>query len=185
MAAGVTTEMIEQAKALLTEGKSINAIAKALNVDWKKADKIVREIDPGAERYERGAPPKYSQDLIDELVKKFEKYISEEDIPIVAEFAYKNGITKQLLYERPDFSTLIKICTAKKETALERGALKGELNPTMAVFSLKQMGWTDKQQVESTNHNMNTDATTLTPEERRERIRELDRRRRIGTDTSS
>jgi len=135
----------------------------------------------------RGRPPKYSEEQFTDLVAKFKEYIETNDIPIVAEFAYQNGFGKQYLYDRPEFSDLLKMAMAKKESALELGALKGTLNPTMAVFSLKQMGWTDRQQVESTNtnHNMTQDITQLSPEERRARIDELNRRRGNGTHSAS
>jgi hypothetical protein len=80
------------------------------------------------------------------LLLKFESYIAKEKIPIVAEFAAQNGLHKQWLYDQPEFSDLIKRCVTKKEGALERQALKGDANCSMAIFSLKQMGWTDKQE---------------------------------------
>lgn len=134
-----------------------------------------------------GRPPKYSDSQVTDLVAKFTAYIDEMDIPIIAEFAYQNGLYKQFFYDRPEFSDLVKIALSKKEAALEIGSLKGSLNPTMAVFSLKQMGWTDKQQIESnnTNHNTNQDITKLSPEERRARIDELNRRRGNGTHSSA
>lgn len=135
----------------------------------------------------RGRPPKHSDDQMTELVASFEKYIEETDIPIVAEFAYQNGLYKNYFYEHDEFTNLIKRATSKKEAALERGSLTGTLNPTQAIFSLKQMGWTDKQHLESinTNNNLNQDVGGLSPEERRARIDELNRRRGNGTSKSS
>jgi hypothetical protein len=92
-----------------------------------------------------GRPPKVKMEDMPELVEKFKRYIEETDIPIIAEFSYQNGFGKQYLYDRPEFSDLLKIATAKKEAALEIGTLKGVLNPAMAVFSLKQLGWRDKE----------------------------------------
>ena len=96
----------------------------------------------------RGRPQKYDDAFVAELAKKFERYIEETELPIIAEFAYQNGVTKQLLYEREEFSTLIKMAIAKKEATLERKTLTGEYNPTMAVFSLKQLGWRDKHEID-------------------------------------
>ncbi|GIQ62144.1 hypothetical protein PACILC2_07120 [Paenibacillus cisolokensis] len=81
-----------------------------------------------------GRPPKVKEEDMPELVEKFRRYIEETDIPIIAEFAYKNGFGKNYFHERQEFSNLIKMAMAKKEAALEIGALKGTLNPTMAVF---------------------------------------------------
>lgn len=95
-----------------------------------------------------GRPPKVPEADMPELVQKFADYIDSTDIPIIAEFAYKNGFGKDYIYDRAEFSELRKRCIAKKEAALEIGTLRGELNPAMAIFSLKQMGWRDKQEVE-------------------------------------
>ena len=92
----------------------------------------------------RGRKPKYSKKFLAELAKKFDEYIENTDIPIIAEFAYLNNIDRTLLYDKPEFSTLLKKAITKKKAQLEKLALKGEINPTMAVFSLKQLGWSDK-----------------------------------------
>jgi hypothetical protein len=95
-----------------------------------------------------GRPPKIPEQDMLELVQKFAQYIDETDIPIIAEFAYKNDVPRVWLYDRQEFSALLKKCIDKKEAALEIGTLKGTLNPAMAIFSLKQMGWRDKQEIE-------------------------------------
>lgn len=95
-----------------------------------------------------GRPPKVPERDMPELVERFRQYIEENDIPIISEFAYLNGFGKDYIYDRVEFSELRKIAIAKKEAALEIGTLKGTLNPAMAIFSLKQMGWRDKQEVE-------------------------------------
>jgi hypothetical protein len=134
-----------------------------------------------------GRPPKVPEADMPELVQKFADYIDGAAIPIIAEFAYKNDVPRTWLYERPEFLTLLKKCIDKKEAALEIGALKGELNPTMSIFSLKQMGWKDKQEIDSNNINHNTtqDITQLSTDERRARIDELNRRRGNGTHSPS
>lgn len=126
-----------------------------------------------------------------EIAQKLIDYINETDIPVIAEFCYKNGIRRDYLYEMgsddEELSNAIKMCIEKKEAQLELKSLRGEVNPTQAIFSLKQIGWRDRQEVESTNtnHNMNTDVTQLSPEERRKRIDELVRRRGNGTHSAS
>jgi len=95
-----------------------------------------------------GRPRTYNKKEIKELLKKFEIYIENTDIPILVEFAYKNGITRASLYDYPEFSTLKERCLLKKEAQLETLALFNVVNPTMAVFSLKQMGWSDKSKEE-------------------------------------
>ena len=90
-----------------------------------------------------GRPREYDRDKI---AKALAKYIEANEIPILAEFAYQHKITRELMYDWPELSTLIKLCVTKKESALERKALSGDCNVTMAIFSLKQLGWSDKQE---------------------------------------
>lgn len=92
-----------------------------------------------------GRPPKVPEGEMPEIVAKLERYIEETDIPIVAEFAYQNNIDRTWLYDQPQLSTLLKKLIAKKEVVLEKGALQGTLEKTMAIFSLKQLGWRDKE----------------------------------------
>ena len=101
-----------------------------------------------------GRKRKYNSKEVQELVNKLDQYINETDIPILAEFAYQNDITRQTLYDYAEFSTLIKKAIDKKEAQLEKLTLMGKVNTTMAVFSLKQLGWKDKVE-QKINLNMN------------------------------
>lgn len=78
-----------------------------------------------------------------ELLQQFLEYIEKTEIPIIAEFAYTHGILRESLYEMPELSYALKQCVTKKEHALEAKALSGSVNCTMAIFSLKQIGWKD------------------------------------------
>jgi len=99
-----------------------------------------------------GRPKKYTKEVKQDILAKFEKYIDETEIPIIAEFAYLNNIIRQKLYEFPEFCDTIKRAIDKKESTLESLALRGKINVTMAIFSLKQLGWKDKQEID---HNQN------------------------------
>ena len=113
-----------------------------------------------------GRPPKMQEHDIELLKEKFRQYIDETDIPIIVEFAYKNELDKRYLYERQEFSTLLKQCIQKKEAALEKGTLTGALNPAMAIFSLKQLGWRDKQELEHSGETTsNVSLSLLTTQE--------------------
>jgi hypothetical protein len=94
----------------------------------------------------RGQPRKYNKDQVKKLVNDFEKYINETDIPIIAEFAYMNDIHREIIYDYSEFSTLRKKAINKKEAQLEKLGLLNVLNPALAIFSLKQLGWRDKQE---------------------------------------
>lgn len=80
----------------------------------------------------------------EELNNELLQYVESTEIPIVAEFAYTRGVSKQRLYEWPEIADALKACIAKKEAVLESMALAGKVNCTMAIFSLKQLGWKDK-----------------------------------------
>lgn len=97
-----------------------------------------------------GRPTKMSVKAFKELAAKFEAYIDENQVPIISEFAYQNHILKQQLYDWPEFANLLKRCKEKKEAQLEKAALANKVNVSMAIFSLKQLGWTDKQDINMT-----------------------------------
>ena len=96
-----------------------------------------------------GRPNKYSKKFLKELKEQFGEYIDKTDIPIIAEFAYKNDLYKQFFYDHIEFSDLIKKCVSKKEAQLEKLGLLKQVDTGMAVFSLKQLGWRDKQDIEN------------------------------------
>lgn len=95
-----------------------------------------------------GRPKKYTDEEVQEIVHLFEEYIDNTLIPIIAEFAYQNNIERHSLYDYEEFSTLIKRAIDKKEAQLEKLGLSNEVNQTMAIFSLKQLGWRDRHEVE-------------------------------------
>jgi len=81
------------------------------------------------------------------IEKKLLAYIESTEIPIIAEFAYINDIRRTSLYEHPYLRDTLKRAIDKKEAQLERKALNNEINTTMAIFSLKQLGWKDKHDI--------------------------------------
>lgn len=92
-----------------------------------------------------------------QLIKDAELYLQEcrdnGEIPQVIRFAQRNHMTKQNLYHRADLNTdlfdSIKAITDEKQLVLEENALMGKYNATMAIFSLKQLGWRDKVEVQA------------------------------------
>lgn len=97
-----------------------------------------------------GRPLKYNAEEIETIKTEFINYIRETDIPIIAEFAYQNNVPRDAIYDYAEFSALKKLCIEKKESQLEKMGLAGQVNVTMAIFSLKQLGWSDKTQTEIT-----------------------------------
>ena len=95
-----------------------------------------------------GRPPKVK---IEDLINDADAYIAEADPPILAEYAHKHGITRQYLYELAekdkDLSDTIKKISEAKEVMLEKKALAGKYAASVAIFSLKQLGWRDSVEV--------------------------------------
>lgn len=104
---------------------------------------------------------------IKDLINDLDDYIATADPPIIAEYAHLHGITRQRLYQLADeekkhgrqqlFDALKKLSEAK-EIALERGGLTEKYHPSVAIFSLKQLGWRDKPEAsENTDDNISAE----------------------------
>lgn len=96
--------------------------------------------------------PKYD---IDFVIDTLEDYIASHELPIFKECCVENNWCHDYIYQmaekNEELSSTIKKLSAKKEVELEKGGLTGKYNKTMAVFSLKQLGWKDKIEVEQIN----------------------------------
>lgn len=103
-----------------------------------------------------GRPEKWTPERMEQLLDKFIDYLYGVDeegeyrnsIPSVSDFAFKNNISRQRLYEYEPFKHALEMCALKRERDLEMGGYTNSINTTMAVFALKQLGWTDKQEIE-------------------------------------
>lgn len=71
-----------------------------------------------------------------------------------------NGITREYIYQladkerqagRPQLAYALKKISEAKEVKLEQEALRGNYAANMAIFSLKQLGWRDRCEVENTH----------------------------------
>lgn len=89
----------------------------------------------------------YTEEKVKEIKELMKKYIEENSVPIIAEFAYQNKIPRQTIYDLDDLKELLEELKSKKEAQLEKGALANKLNVAMAMLSLKQLGWSDKREV--------------------------------------
>lgn len=112
---------------------------------------------------------------VDEICNALDNYtnqcIKKKEVPILKEVFVKKGwsydyvckiLNGRLLEANDDrLDTSIKNLISAKEYMLERLGLKGMINPTMAVFSLKQLGWRDQQQVDVGNTNNKSIKITL------------------------
>jgi DNA-packaging protein gp3 len=104
-----------------------------------------------------GRPPKYVKESFE---KKLEDYIEErkfwkEKGPItILDFCVYAEVYKDFISEHDkndgsdqDFSEAIKKLRTEAERSTEYFAMLGKINPTMAIFSLKNnFGWKDKHE---------------------------------------
>jgi hypothetical protein len=101
-----------------------------------------------------------------DLINDADEYIRTADPPILAEYAHIHGITRQYLYQladiekkngKPELSDTLKKISEAKEIKLEKKGLSGEYAPNVAIFSLKQLGWSDKQEITANSNGMLAD----------------------------
>ena len=100
------------------------------------------------------------QDIID--------YTGQTEYPILKELCYLKhynyDYVMQLQRDNEELSQSIKELLYKKESYLEREGIKGNLAQTMAVFTLKQLGWRDNIEVKAENTNRITIVNDLEKE---------------------
>lgn len=116
---------------------------------------------------------------VDEICNALDSYtahcVKQKEVPILKEVFVKKGwsyeyvckILNGKLLEHGDerLDTSIRNLVNAKEYMLERLGLKGKINSTLAVFSLKQLGWRDQQQVDvGTSNNKSIKITLVKPD---------------------
>lgn len=164
----------EQGRALYRQGRTLAEIAKALGVSdstvrsWKRRDpegwpdnatgatdatQRTRNVapEPLQKKSKKGRKPSGKYDIAD-MVAKIDEYVDEtkENLPILKECCLLNGwnydYVMQLQRQHDELAQSIKKLLDWKEVRLERGALFGDFDRTMVIFTLKQPahGWSDK-----------------------------------------
>lgn len=108
---------------------------------------------PKTGRYDPDKMAEIIDDYVDQCVKK-------KAVPILKEVTTKQGwcydyvmeMSRKLEMEdkHNPLTRSIKRLMDAKEYLLERNGLNGTVQSTMAIFSLKQMGWKDKTDVDIT-----------------------------------
>lgn len=102
-----------------------------------------------------GRPPKYTAAEIEQIAADFKDYIDRTADPTVVGFtAYytKYPVHKQYMSDRQEFSDLVKRAIEKQEAYLLAGASVNRVNPTIAIFRLKQPqhAYRDRTEVDQT-----------------------------------
>jgi len=90
----------------------------------------------------------WTPERLKKVNREMDEYTENTDIPILAEFAYTHDYQREELYKHVELTHAIKKMMTKKEAQLEKLGLLNVVNTAMAAFSLKQLGWRDKQEIE-------------------------------------
>lgn len=101
---------------------------------------------------------------VEELEEQIQKYVERCELkekPLtMSGLACWLNMSRQTLVNysyRDEFFDTINTARLMIQADMEERALGGESNATVTIFSLKNnFGWTDKQEIESTNTNINT-----------------------------
>jgi hypothetical protein len=99
----------------------------------------------------RGRPPKYNnaKELEDKINEYFEDCKKNKIFPLITGLALHLGFeSRQSFYDyekHDEYSYIIKRARLKVESGYEAKLLSQ--NTTGAIFGLKNMGWTDKQEI--------------------------------------
>lgn len=91
---------------------------------------------------------------IPKMVKIVNEYTKNTELPILAECLLLNNWSETRFREwasrSEDLTNAVKNLKRKKEIVLEKGGLTGKYDKTMAIFSLKQLGWKDRVEQDNT-----------------------------------
>lgn len=97
---------------------------------------------------------KWTKEKVAEVYKQLEEYIlNADDInkpPSLSEFAFLHRYPRSKLYKFPELNELRDLLNAKREFMYERMGIDNKNKPTFAIFALKQLGWTDRQDMNVT-----------------------------------
>lgn len=108
-----------------------------------------------------GRPPLFNSEELEKHIKDYLIHCEQTDAVISQKgFCLWKDISHDWLTEQrnnPMFAESIKKLKNRSETYLTDKALKNEVNPTMAIFLLKNNhGMTDKAEVNQNNHHSGT-----------------------------
>ena len=100
-----------------------------------------------------GRPPKY--ETAEELVKKIDEYFEDENqkpLTITGLCLYCGFESRQSFYayeKKDEFSYTVKKARTRIENAYEQNL--HDRNPSGSIFALKNLGWSDKQEIDHTS----------------------------------
>ena len=129
-----------------------------------------------------GRPLAFStvEELEEQIKKYYERCELKEKPLTMSGLACWLGVSRQTLINysyKEEFFDTISVARAMVQADMEERGLNGDSNATMSIFSLKNnFGWNDKQEIESTNTNLNknVDLSNLSTDELKKLIEDED-----------
>lgn len=138
---------------------------------FENPDQLVDKIND----YIKSCVPEYMKDNNGEYVTTEKGLVLlKNNKPTVTGLAMFLGFAdRQSLYDyekKQEYSCIIKKARLFVENSYEEDLRNSSLPATGSIFALKNMGWSDKMDI---NHSGEIDSTVTTREEKRNRIKEL------------
>lgn len=101
-----------------------------------------------------GRPQMYTPEQIEEIRIDLLEYIVDNDDPTIVGFTStydRYSVNKDYISDHEEFSELRKKAIEKQEAYLVKNATQNKINPTVAIFRLKQPqhGYRDKTEVDT------------------------------------
>lgn len=121
--------------------------------------KTAEEMQKGIDEYFELCQPKYATDAEGKVLKDSRgNPIMELNPPTITGLALHLGFcNRSAMYDyeaRGEFCHAVKTARSRCEQWVETNGLQGNTPPAMAIFALKNYGWSDKQEIE---HSGNAD----------------------------
>ena len=96
---------------------------------------------------------------LEQKIEEFYDYCELKEVPLTFErLATFIGVDRKTIYnysQKDEFFPSIKRVRDKIQADIMERGMSGAINPTFGIFCLKNYGYTDKQEIESTNTNVN------------------------------
>ena len=125
-----------------------------------------------------GRPSKYNKETLNKVAEYLETFEQQGDpIPSIAGLSVNLGVSRstinawKLESDKKEFSDMLDQLLATQERILLGKGLKGEFNSNITKLVLTKHAYSDKSE---TNIKADVTATEMTPEERTQRLKELD-----------
>lgn len=96
---------------------------------------------------------------LEQKIQEFYDYCELKEVPLTFErLAVFIGIDRKTIYnyeQRDEFFPALKKVRERIHADIMEKGMSGAINPTFGIFCLKNYGYTDKQEITSTNTNVN------------------------------